>query len=160
MISALVALFSYLLFAFIHILIHRYLVRIGKERFASIGVFFIGFIIHAMIAFQFLPLPWTSIIAYSLLSWLHSILFTGPYNNDTGPSMTIYFALRSRLRMTHSELLNVLSDEILILQRLRHLQSSGLITKNHGTYTATPRGKRLDTLLESYRGLLGWKSSG
>lgn len=160
MISIAFSILVYLCSVCVHIFLHRWLVSIGKVTFASVGVFCIGFFVHAGIAISYLSLPLTSIVLYCLLAVLHIIFFTSPYNNDLGPSITLYFALQKHRVMTEKELLSLLSDEVLIHQRLRDLQSSGLIYRTKNSASATEKGKSLDRLLETYRRLLGWKSSG
>lgn len=160
MTSLLISLLSYVIFVGIHVILHRYLVRIDKKTFASVLVFFIGLLIHAGISFLFLPLPWTSITLYGLLSWLHIVIFTESYYGDMGPSRQILAALKEKKAMTYQEIVNLFSDHVLIEKRIHNLQHDGLVTGDKSRLQATGRGLKLHRLLESYRALLQWKSSG
>ncbi len=160
MISLFLSFVSYLIAVFFHVLIHRYLVRIGKKTFASVGVFLFGLILHAVIAFRFSELPSTSIVLYGLLSWLHIIIFTESYYGDMGPSRKILSTLRTQGSMREKEIIDCFSNQVLIGNRLDHLCDDGLVLKKNGRYFPSPKGARLHHWLEQYRQLLNWQSSG
>lgn len=160
MISIALSFISYLISVVIHVLLHRYLVRVGKKTFASVGVFFIGLVLHAVVAFRFLPLPWTSTVLYGLLSWLHIIVFTESYYGDMGPSRKILAMLRKKHAMTYHEIVTLFSDQVLIENRIHNLERDGLIRGKNGHLCATKRGRNLHRLLQWYRALFHWESSG
>lgn len=160
MISIAFSILVYLCFVCVHVFLHRYLVRIGKKTFASVGVFFIGLVVHSAVAFRFYPLPLTSIVLYGLLSWLHVIVYTESYYGDMGPSRKILAALRKKREMTEQEIIGLFSNQVLIKKRIQHLQQDDVVREKNGYLLATEKGLRLHRLLEGYRALLKWESSG
>lgn len=157
MISILFSLSVYIVTACLHVLLYRLLEKRGIHTFSSVLIFFGGL---AVVFFGAKSLPATAIALYSLLSWLHVILFTSPYFNDLGPSITLYFALRKKKVMTKDQFLALLSDKKLLIDRLDTMIAGGYVAKQENRFFITPKGRLLHEFLETYRKLIGWKSHG
>ena len=172
MVFLLFSVISYLVCTGIHAMLHRLLARWRKMTFASVWIFLLGLIFQVVNVWYFLhpsdpwnsiwnlPLQWTSIVMYGLLVWLHIILYTGPYFGDQGPSIRIRKRLTASGPMTLEEIRNLFSDHVLIEKRIHDLIAGEFIEKRNGRFTATSKGFRLHNLLEQYRKLIRWDSSG
>lgn len=171
MIYLVASFFTFLLMTFLHIFLFRFLAQRGVKTLRTVGVYLFGFIISLFIFgfFQTLanpktifwwPLPLTSIVLYSQLSFLYLIFFTSPYLGDESPAAKIIFLVKKNGRLSYEKIKREFSDEELVIKRLDDLVKSGLIIRQKDNYYSAKSGQRLARIINFYRRLLHWGKGG
>ncbi len=175
MFSILIAVSFFLLSVVCHVFLHRLLVRWRVNAIFSTAVYIAGFVMMGTIFFPTIsteksnevarslwstPLPLTSLILYTLLSCFHLVFYTSPLLGDKSPSSRIILYIRKKGSLSYNEIRRSLIDTPLITKRLDDLVAARWIERGKGRYRLLPIGLLLTRILETYRSVVGWKSSG
>jgi hypothetical protein len=107
-----------------------------------------------------IPLPITCSIIYIICSFMYIQYFAGVYSKDDSPTNKIYAFILKKKHVSYQQIRQIFSDQELILHRLGNLESMKLIRHSGTTYSANKNGKFLSTMLDMYRRMIGWHSSG
>jgi hypothetical protein len=106
------------------------------------------------------PLPITCSIIYIICSLMYIQYFAGVYSKDDSPTNKIYAFILKKKHVSYQQIRQIFSDQELILHRLGNLESMKLIRHSGTTYSVNKNGKFLSTILDMYRHMIGWRSSG
>jgi hypothetical protein len=169
MITIFISFFVFAIVAMTHVLLHRWLITKGIKTFKSTFIFSFGFMMLLFIfwlqqisgfyrSYDFIPI--TAIIIYMLTSMLYIMLFTSPYTGDISPSTMLLSLIKNSPGLTLPVILKHFSNQELIENRLKNLISQAYVQKSDQIYKVLPKGKNLIRLIDTYRRLLNWKSSG
>lgn len=164
---------SFLLTLIIHIVISRIMAKRHQKSLKTLFVYLLGLGLHLWFCvsiiqpisvnqkgFIFLPLCFTSVVLYILFFCSFVVYYLSTYSNEVGPSVQIYLLMRKYKKRTLSQILQTFSDEELIYKRLTALKNGGFIHYKNNRYTILPKGIALSKLLNFYRALTRWESSG
>jgi hypothetical protein len=153
----------------LHVFIFRTFGIFTKRKNKLYSVFVIGFIIHSAIVFGFFPisllrngefLPLTSSCLYILLCMIYLIYFLATFSGEEGPSLKIYLMMRRYKKRNYHQISKQFSQHEVVEKRLNSLTCEGFVRYENNRYYVNKPGKRLVRLIESYRTILGWHSSG
>ncbi|OGG04283.1 hypothetical protein A2Z33_03990 [Candidatus Gottesmanbacteria bacterium RBG_16_52_11] len=174
MLDIFVSITIFLLVAGAHILIHNAAAsgRIYLPR--SIFLFFIsGGLLNWMVlntlprlghsgwaALLMYPLPLTATVIYVVISVIYILYSGSAVYGDYSPSAKIYLYLVKRGRATEKELKKLFSDTELVTNRINDLIHMGFVGRKSDAYFVSTKGKFLYILIEIYRRIIGWRSSG
>jgi hypothetical protein len=101
------------------------------------------------------PLPATALVLYVLASLAYIIIYTAVEVDS--PSALIVLLMRERgdQGMTFSDLREVLTDDNLVMARMRDLVAVGSVSDTGTQFRLEPRGLLIARVFAIYRGLLG-----
>lgn len=175
MIYLLVSFSIFFVFTLFHIILHRILVKKGILTMKTALIFIPGLLADTYIIYQLngifgnltdylsvstmwlIPIPLSAILFYILLTAILVIFYTHPAMNYVSPS-TVILRILEKKKMTHKELMSHFSDKMLISDRLKNLQESGLINLRSDRLRASPHGAQIALFREYYRKIFGWSS--
>ncbi len=159
----------------IHVFIHNLLVSVGHKIFKTVAVYGVG-LIGLLVLFSTnavdnifpmqtaawlrIPLPLTAIVFYSLFSLLYIMFFTTPYTGDESPSIKLQQLIRRSSGITRQAIFRNFRNLELIDRRLDNLVQTRYIRKSGNKFYVSQKGQTLIRLIDSYRHLLRWNSSG
>jgi hypothetical protein len=173
MLSIISVILCFIFTLLIHILISRILIFYGKKSLKLLYIFAFGLIFFAIFFVSiiqpisidhkgifFLPLPLTSIFLYILLFIFFIVYYLSTYSGEIGPSIKLYSILRRYGKRTFAQIVKDFPEKDYIFKRLFSLQEAKFISYRNDTYKILPQGKYLSDILNIYRSIIGWKSSG
>lgn len=100
-------------------------------------------------------LPWTAAVLYVLLSLAYVIVYTAVEVDSPSALIALLVSERGDQGMTYADLRNVLTDDTLVLARLRDLVAAGSVSRDGTRYRLEPRGVMIARVFEAYRAVLG-----
>lgn len=109
---------------------------------------------------KFVPLPFSSLTFYILLSVTYLIYLSSIILADKSPSNTIIEMIINGGKISRKRLINKFAKSNFIEKRLAEMVKTELILENDSTYTVTVRGKTIARLIETYRQIYKWDEGG
>lgn len=101
------------------------------------------------------PLPTTALMLYVLLSLAYTIIYTAVEVDSPSALIALLVHERGDNGMTFSELREVLTDDNLVMARLRDLVAAGSVSATGAHFRLEPRGALIARVFAFYRALLG-----
>jgi len=101
------------------------------------------------------PLPATALALYVLLSFAYIIIYTAVEVDSPSALIILLVSERGERGMTFAELRQVLTDDNLVMARMRDLVSVGSVIASGNHFQLSPRGLRIARVFAFYRDLLG-----
>lgn len=156
----------------VHIIIHRILLYFDSLSFKTVIVFLLGLIVDVVLVFSLylsnreavniwnMPLPYTAVIFYLLLTAVYMIFYTSPFLGNISPSTEILLLLRRYKKMSYQKILSCFTGKELVLDRLKSLEEAKLIKYHQYRYTILPAGRRIVLFFVWFRKLLNWNRGG
>lgn len=169
MIHIFISVLVFILVTIIHVIVHRVCVLTGRKTFKSVAVYLLGLISLVILPFlniignlfpSVYSLPLTGIVFYSLISILYIMFFTSTYSQDVSPSIQLFLHIKQSPGISHHKLLRYFSEYELIDRRMHNLVQNGYIRKSSNKFYISNSGQTLIRLIDGYRHLLRWESSG
>jgi hypothetical protein len=100
-------------------------------------------------------LPLTAVALYVLLSLAYVIVYTAVEVDSPSALIALRVSERGDEGMTDADLRDVLTDDALVLARLRDLVAAGSVSRDGTQYRLEPRGVMIARVFEAYRAVLG-----
>jgi hypothetical protein len=100
------------------------------------------------------PLPATALALYIVCSFAYIIVYTAVEVDSPSALIILIAAGRAEEGITHAQLHDELTDDMLVLARLRDLISAGSVSFDGTRYRLEPRGLLIARTFEAYRALL------
>lgn len=107
-----------------------------------------------------IPLPFSGIILYLLLSVAYLIYISPVILSDSSPSNTIIETLLVEEKASDRQLTDKLTAVNFIEKRLSEMMRAGLIQKNRHKYKLTSKGNVIARIFLYYRALYKWDRGG
>jgi hypothetical protein len=144
----------FVLFIYIHRVLHMYLKKHLMLSYTVTLSYLFGLIpLTILLYFIGSEVIYSSIILYLLLSLLMSFLYLGVVLGGETPSSMILNALKNNPHMTKEQILSIFSEKILIWKRIEDLSRAGLIKIRESNITATTKGKNITRYIKLYETL-------
>lgn len=138
----------------VHAIVHRLLLRIKIVTLRSIIVYLLGLFVLSYIVFSYqLPIPFTGIVIYLLLSSIIMFFYFAICLGGDTPSAKIIASFHHKTTQTFEDILGLFTDDILIWKRIADLEVTHFIYKHNNTYTVTKRGAVLVLIAHWYRSI-------
>jgi hypothetical protein len=100
------------------------------------------------------PLPATALVFYALLSFAYIIIYTAIEVDSPSALIALLVHARGDEGMTFRELREVLTDDNLVMARVRDLVAVGSVSHTATGFRLEPRGLRIARTFDIYRRLL------
>lgn len=101
------------------------------------------------------PLPATALMLYVLLSLAYTIVYTAVEVDSPSALIVLLVQERGDQGMAYAELREILTDDNLVMARLRDLVAVGSVSATGSQFRLEPRGLLIARIFATYRTLLG-----
>lgn len=165
MISLVLSFSVFIITAVFHFLVFRLNTK-GRSILAAFIIFLAGFLLDVFLIsnigslWMIVPLPFSSVTFYLLLSASYLIYISSVILADKSPSNTIIETLLVEGKASDKKLIDKLTAKNFIEKRLSEMVRVGLIQKNKNKYKLTRKSRVIAKLFIYYRALYKWDRGG
>lgn len=157
----------FIITAVFHFLVFRLNTR-RRSIPAAFVIFLAGFLLELFTVFNIssvlsagvIPLPFSGIAFYMLLSTAYLIYLSPIILSDSSPSNTIIEMILSEGKAFRERLIKKFNSRDYIGKRLAEMVRTGLIRKNKNRYKIAAKGAKVAKLFIFYRDLYKWDRGG
>ena len=153
---------SYLLTAFVHVLLHRALAfGFGKRTKTVFG--FLSRVVATAWFLNALPpqdILLSALLLYLLLSVVHFFVFYELLFDARSPSAKLLFLIRHHGPLTRDAILTHFSDEETVVNRVNTLVYEGYLVERGSRFYAADKAMPIARFMSWYRRLMKWERGG
>jgi hypothetical protein len=163
MLSVFISLIIFCISVTIHVIVFRKFSDFGKKNYKTSVVFVAGFFLLVFVlGINGQNNLWTysSLLLYILISIYYVLLLTTLFLGEKGPSIQILDILVKNKSATFREMVLHFQRDNPTGKRLKDLVKTHIIEVRKGRYYISRKGKKAKRIIDLYRSMTGWYSSG